>query len=105
MAKGIALHIVSMLSIRITMRVVGNAECCEAECPDLCAVAKSRKFKTHTLLTAEATRDKMTAEIINAAGALKSGDIFLLTYSGHGGQIPDLAWRRTRRYGRNLVPF
>ena len=31
----------------------------------------------------------MKAAIAGAAGQLKSGDILLLTYSGHGGQVPD----------------
>ena len=92
MAKGIALHIgLNAVDPDHYGGWSGTLNACEADARDLCAVAKSRKFKTHTLLTAEATRDKMTAEIINAAGELKSGDIFLLTYSGHGGQIPDLA--------------
>jgi hypothetical protein len=69
----------------------GPLNACEADAQDLQAVAKSCKFKVQTLLTAAATRDKITNEISKAASELTSGDIFLLTYSGHGGQIPDLS--------------
>jgi hypothetical protein len=69
----------------------GKLNACEADAQDLNAVAKSRKFSVKTLLTADATRDNVSAEIRKSAGELKAGDIFLLTYSGHGGQLPDLA--------------
>jgi hypothetical protein len=42
------------------------------------------------LLTRAATRTKVVGEISRAAKSLKSGDIFMLSYSGHGGQLPDL---------------
>jgi len=68
----------------------GTLNACQADAEDLSAVAKSCKFKVKTLLTGDATRDNVTTEIINATRELKAGDIFLLTYSGHGGQLPDL---------------
>lgn len=43
------------------------------------------------LLTKNATRAKSLAAIRLAAKQLKSGDLFFLTYSGHGGQIPDVS--------------
>ena len=52
-------------------------------------VARARKFTVRRLLTRSATRRAVLAGIASAAGALRSGDIFLLTYSGHGGQVPD----------------
>jgi hypothetical protein len=41
------------------------------------------------LLTRSPTRRAGLGGIARAAAALRSGDIFLLTYSGHGGQVPD----------------
>jgi hypothetical protein len=35
-------------------------------------------------------RGQMPAAMRAAAGALKSGDFFFLSYSGHGGQVPDV---------------
>lgn len=50
----------------------------------------SRHFTVQTLLTAAATRETVINEITQAAATLKPGDIFVLSYSGHGGQLPDL---------------
>jgi hypothetical protein len=41
------------------------------------------------LLTSEATSANVFKAISQAADVLVAGDIFLYTYSGHGGQIPD----------------
>ncbi|MBC7911430.1 MAG: caspase family protein [Pyrinomonadaceae bacterium] len=68
----------------------GDLNACEADAEDMAAIAKSKKFKVKTLMTASATRAQVANEILAAAKALKSGDIFLLSYSGHGGQLPDM---------------
>ena len=41
------------------------------------------------MLTKDATRKAVIAAVKAAAKAMKAGDIFFLTYSGHGGQVPD----------------
>jgi hypothetical protein len=43
------------------------------------------------LLTQEGTRAAVLAALRTAAKALKSGDYFFLTYSGHGGQVADVS--------------
>jgi hypothetical protein len=43
-----------------------------------------------SLFTGEATRAAVTTAIAGAAHYLKSGDIFVVSYSGHGGQTPDI---------------
>jgi hypothetical protein len=68
----------------------GTLNACEADADDMADIAKMRKFTVKTLLTKTATRVKVLAEIKAASKSLKAGDIFMLTYSGHGGQIPDL---------------
>lgn len=68
----------------------GDLNACEADADDMAAIAKSRGFSSQKLLTKSATRSKVTALIKRAAAKLKSGDIFMLSYSGHGGQLPDL---------------
>ncbi len=68
----------------------GKLNACEADAEDMASIAKSQKFAVTTLLTKAATRTRVIAQVQKAARTLKSGDIFMLTYSGHGGQVPDM---------------
>lgn len=68
----------------------GELNACEADAHDMSDIAKSAGFAVKSLLTKAGTRSRVIKEITNAAKSLKSGDIFMLTYSGHGGQLPDL---------------
>lgn len=68
----------------------GPLAACEFDANDLAAVATQAGFKPTVLLTKKGTRANVLAGIRKAAGTLKSGDIFLLTYSGHGGQVTDV---------------
>jgi len=52
-------------------------------------VAVSRGFEPQMLLNADATTETVRAHLDAAAAALTEGDFFFLTYSGHGGQVPD----------------
>lgn len=67
----------------------GRLVACEFDANDMEDVARSRGFKTHKLLTKAATAHALTAALEDAATELESGDILLLSYSGHGGQVPD----------------
>jgi hypothetical protein len=67
----------------------GELNACEADSNDMADIAKSQGFETTILLTRYAIRKKVIGEIRNAAQKLKKGDIFMLSYSGHGGQLPD----------------
>ena len=68
----------------------GVLNACEADAEDMSHIAKTQKFSVTTILTKAATRKNVMDHIRNAAKALQSGDIFMLSYSGHGGQLPDL---------------
>ncbi|HZM90057.1 MAG TPA: caspase family protein [Blastocatellia bacterium] len=68
----------------------GELNACEADANDMTAIAKSAGMTVKSLLTKAGTRARVIKEITSAASSLKSGDIFLLSYSGHGGQLPDL---------------
>ena len=68
----------------------GELNACEADAEDMAAIAKAKKYKVKMLLTTSATRNQVKREVAKAAAALKRGDIFLLSYSGHGGQLPDI---------------
>lgn len=68
----------------------GQLAACEADARDMAALAKKQGFKSSTvLLTKAATAEALSNAILNAAKALKSGDLFFLSYSGHGGQVDD----------------
>jgi hypothetical protein len=59
----------------------------EADARALSAIAGRQGFLAPTLLLgAAATRETVRAKIREAAAACKAGDLFLLTFSGHGGR-------------------
>ena len=91
MAKGLALTIgLNSVDPKHYGGWSGDLNACEADSLDMEDIGKSRKFTTKNLLTKAATRAKVRTEIIKASKSLKKGDIFMLAYSGHGGQVPDL---------------
>ncbi len=67
----------------------GPLAACEFDAHDMAALAKKRGMAPTVLLTKKATRAATLAAMRSAAKALKAGDLFFLTYSGHGGQVPD----------------
>jgi hypothetical protein len=53
-------------------------------------IARLQRFECERpLVDQQATASAVIAGIRDAARELKSGDIFLIQYSGHGGQVPD----------------
>jgi hypothetical protein len=91
MAKGISLHIgLNRVDPAHYEGWDGTLNACEADARDMQALAKSSKFKPMPLLlTAQATAKAVSAAIKKAAKTLVKGDIFFMTYSGHGGQVRD----------------
>lgn len=68
----------------------GPLAACEFDANDMAAISAMKGIKSTVLLTKKATRANTLAGMRAAAAALKSGDFFFLTYSGHGGQVPDV---------------
>ena len=68
----------------------GELSACEFDAKDMLAIAKSRKMQSTVLLTKKATRKAALTGIRAAAKKLRSGGLFFLTYSGHGGQVDDV---------------
>ena len=90
---------VQALSLHIGVNVVNPAHysgwegpltACEFDAQDMAELAKGQGIKPTVLLTKNATRAKTLAALRSAAKTLKKGDYFLLTFSGHGGQLPDV---------------
>jgi metacaspase-1 len=69
----------------------GPLAACEFDAKDMAALATGRGMKASVLLTKDATRAKVLAGLRAAAKALVKGDFFFLTFSGHGGQVPDVS--------------
>src|SRR5690606_11438965 len=61
----------------------GELIACEQDAADMSGIAASQGFAVTTLLTRDATRARVLAELARAAETLRSGDIFMLSYSGH----------------------
>lgn len=68
----------------------GALKACENDARDMARLARSAGFADTVLLTPDGTVDQVTAALREAAGRLGPGDILLFTYSGHGGQVPDV---------------
>ena len=68
----------------------GDLAACEFDAKDMAAIAKAAGMKPKVLLTRSATRKRVLAALRAAATQLRSGDLLFLTFSGHGGQIPDV---------------
>lgn len=89
-AVGLSLHIgINEVSAAHYAGWTGPLAACEFDANDMAAIAKAQGFKPTVLLTRKGTRAAALAAIRKAAKALKAGDMFWLTYSGHGGQVPD----------------
>jgi metacaspase-1 len=90
MAKGVALTI-GLNSVNPTHYAgwSGDLTACEADAQDMAEIARSAKFTVKSLLTKAATRKNVIGQLAKAASVLKADDVFMLSYSGHGGQIPD----------------
>ena len=90
MARAMSLHIgLNAVDPKAYEGWSGPLAACELDANDMTAIAKSRGMAPTTLLTKAGTRKAALAGIRKAAAALKKDDLFLLTYSGHGGQVPD----------------
>jgi metacaspase-1 len=62
---------------------------CLNDAASMQGIADSMGFASTRLSDAEATADAVIEHIGRVATQLESGDTFLVTYSGHGGQVPD----------------
>ncbi|MGD9701146.1 MAG: caspase family protein [Acidimicrobiia bacterium] len=90
MSRGMSLHI-GLNAVDVEhYQWDGALAACEFDARDMEALAASLGYAPRTvLLTKDATARKVIAGIKKAAKALVAGDTFLVTYAGHGGQVPD----------------
>ena len=90
-AKALSLNIgLNAVSAAAYEGWTGPLAACEFDANDLAALARSQGMKARVLLTKKGTRANILAAIRSAARSLRAGDLFFLTFSGHGGQVRDV---------------
>jgi hypothetical protein len=88
--RGLSLHIgINEVSADAYAGWTGPLAACEFDAHDMTALAQAQGFEATTLITTKATRAATLAALRKAARALKAGDHFFISFSGHGGQIDD----------------
>ena len=93
MARGYSLHLgLNFVDPAHYQGWDGRLRACEADANDMAAIARSLNYEqTTVLLTRDATSRQVIDEVVRLSRKLRSGDLLLLTYSGHGGQVPDIS--------------
>lgn len=88
--RGMSLHIgLNSVDPRHYAGWSGDLMACEFDAEDMAALATAQGMKPTVLLTRKATRANVLNAVRAAAKALRGGDLFFVSYSGHGGQIHD----------------
>ena len=88
--RALALHIgLNLVDPKHYAGWSGPLAACEFDANDMAAIAKNQSMSPTVLLTKSATRKAVLAALRIAAAKLRRGDYFFLSYSGHGGQVPD----------------
>src|SRR6476619_2567188 len=90
MPKGLSLHVGLNSIDPAHYGVDGRLRACENDARAMKAIADSQGYTSQILLTRDATSSSVLKSIVEAAAELQAGDIFLLTYAGHGSQVPDV---------------
>jgi lysophospholipase L1-like esterase len=89
-AKGYSLHVgLNLVSADHYEGWDGALNACVFDANDMAGLAASLGYDTKLLLDEKATREAVIGAIKATAARMKAGDIFLFSYSGHGGQVPD----------------
>ncbi|MDP2074719.1 caspase family protein [Hydrogenophaga sp.] len=90
--QGLSLHIgINEVSAAHYEGWTGPLAACEFDAHDMAALAQSRGMKSTLLITKKATRANLLAALRKAAKTLVAGDYFFMSFSGHGGQVPDVS--------------
>jgi hypothetical protein len=96
MARGISIHIgLNRVDSSVYQDEHGNPwdghlEGCENDARAMKAIADELHYDSTLLLNEDATSDGVITALGTSAQGLTGGDILLVTYSGHGGQVPDV---------------
>jgi metacaspase-1 len=90
MPRGISIHIgLNQVDPNAYEGWDGALAGCENDARDMKTIADGCGYEPTCLLSADATSEAVCGAIGTTVQTLQAGDHLLLTYSGHGGQIPD----------------
>ena len=90
MAQGLSLHIgLNSVDASKYNGWPGTLAGCVNDANAMQSIAVAQGFTPTQLITQAATADAILGQIGQAAHAMQSGDTFLISYSGHGGRVPD----------------
>lgn len=90
MSKGVSLHIgLNGVDAAKYNGWAGTLSGCINDANAMAKICSSRGFTSQKLLNEAATGDALLAAIGQASFGLDPGDTFVISYSGHGGQVPD----------------
>ncbi len=67
----------------------GELAACEHDATDMASIAQAAGFVPTLLLTEAATGDALMG-LLARCGTLRAGDRLLITFAGHGSQVPDM---------------
>lgn len=87
--RGVSLHIGVNHIDKEHYGVKGRLKACENDARVMANIALEQGFSAKMLLTENATRHNVTTAISEAAEILEAGDIFFISFAGHGTQLPD----------------
>lgn len=91
MAKGISLHVgLNRIDPAHYAGWPGTLNACENDARAMQEIANAMGYSSEIRLSEQGTRAAVAEFLAKAAKDLKGGDIALITYSGHGNQVPDL---------------
>lgn len=96
MYKGVSLHIgINALNPSYYNNWTGKLNACESDAKAMQKIATQQGFQTNLLLSETATRENVKEHIGLVSEQLKPGDLFFISYAGHGGQLPDVSGDET----------
>jgi peptidoglycan hydrolase-like protein with peptidoglycan-binding domain len=91
MATGMSIHIgLNHVDASAYNGWDGALSGCINDARDMQSIASSLGYQSLLLTDSQATSSRVISEIGQASQALNAGDILLLSYSGHGGQVDDV---------------
>jgi hypothetical protein len=105
-AKGISLHIgLNVVDDAAYGTPITPLRGCVNDANDMTALARSEGFSTTTLINEDGHSQNIIDGISDAAERLRSGDMFMLTYAGHGSQVPDVVGDETDAMSETWVAY